>query len=106
MTDKLKAKIERDAAKHADDKFNVACDEIRNGHHPFYTTWRKEADTYTAGAASLLPIIEDLAAFVKKSRCKTYVGIVTPGREVRVHSADCKRCKALSAYERFVEGDK
>lgn len=34
--------------------------------------------------------------FIESRRCRTYVGIATPGREVTVHDGiNCKKCKVL-----------
>ena len=48
--------LRKRAENRADKVFNVACDEIRNSDHRFYTTWRKESDAYLAGANEALEI--------------------------------------------------
>lgn len=94
MTDKLKAKIERDAVewiqknliRECDGMFREPCAEV----------------SYTAGAASLLPIIEQM-------RVALQLCLV---RDTGNDNHDYQTCKspscgigrdALSAYERFVE---
>lgn len=46
----------------------------------------------SSAAVIKLELVRD---FIESRRCKTYIGIVTPGREVRVHDANCEKCKAM-----------
>mgnify|MGYP000576571795 CR=1 FL=1 len=51
------------------------------------------------GRNSTKASMKEMAQDLVKRRCKTYVGVVTPGREVRVHSPDCPKCKLIAAVK-------
>lgn len=60
---------------------------------------------FESGADYLKPIVLKLHEFAMSRRCKTYIGIVTPGREVSVHDGiKCQKCKLLRELTQMLEG--
>lgn len=90
----LEALIQREAEKPPYMRHGYAVDTMATGN-------------FKAGASLLAQPLLEAMDFINSRRCKYYVGIVTPGREVKVHdNLNCKKCQALQRIKELLGGGK
>lgn len=93
-----------------DDKIEVAlefkhfslesgCDANVEIFHKLLPESVKQLRLQSAKISQLEEKLRVATDFIESRKCKTYLGIAPPGKEVSVHSHDCPKCKTLSAIK-------
>ncbi len=80
-------------------QFDKTTERTVKNEYPWHGEEPALDQVYREGRNSTKASMEILARDLMKRNCNTYIGVATPGKGVRVHSPDCRKCRIIAAVK-------